>query len=116
MNIYDIDDLGKFDVNGKDVKTFYKRLSDDKLLGVEAGCGKYKGNDHVYLAFDVKDETVIRKHRWCNRYFCEDTENAPLRLAFACSDIHELEKFIEALEFAVGVLKQAQNLEQDWAF
>ena len=117
MNIYDIDKLGKNEVDGVDVKTFYKKFNGDQLLGIEAGsintnCGAC---GHVYLAFDVKDEKLISKYRNCIRYLC-DIEDAPYRVGFLCSGIHELENFIEALEFAVGVLKQAKNLEQEWAF
>ena len=92
------------------MKTFYKKLSDGKLLGVEVGgvttdCG---GSEHVYFAFDVKDKNV-QIH---NMY----SEEAPLRFAFLCSGEHELKNFIEALEFALGVLKQGKKKELDWAF
>ena len=112
MNIYDIDKLGKNEVDGTDVKTFYKKFNGDQLLGIEVGgiSTDYGACEHVYLAFDVKDGNVIREHQVL------DQREKPYRLAFSCSGEYELENFIEALEFAVGVLKQAKNLEQDWAF
>ena len=107
MNINDIDRLGKFDVDGTGVKTFYKKLSRGDLLGVEAGCTKNYGNsEHVYLAFDVRDENLIREYRVQNQ------REEPFRVAFSCSSKNELAKFIEALEFALGVLKQGRDLEQ----
>ena len=107
MNINDIDRLGKFNVDSTNVKTFYKKLGDGNLLGVEAGGN---GNDRVYLAFDVKDENAVRNYHIHNRHV-SDGKELPYRLAFVCSGNDELGKFIEALEFALGVLKQGENLE-----
>ena len=108
MNIYDIDKLGIFIVGNSNVKTFYKKLgSGGKLVGVEAGCN---GKDRVYLAFDVKDENAVRNYHIHNRHV-SDGKELPYRLAFVCSGNDELRKFIEALEFALGVLKQGENLE-----
>ena len=112
MNINDIDRLGKFNVDSTNVKTFYKKLGDGKLLGVEAGgiiknCG---GSDCVYLAFDLKDENLIREYHIHNQRI-SGSEKMPYRLVFSCSGKYELRKFIQALEFALDVLRQTENLE-----
>ena len=117
MNIYDIDRLGKFSVDGTNVKTFYKELGDGNLLGVEAGgiiknCGE---GDCVYLAFDVEDENLIREYHVHNQRI-SGGEKMPYRLAFSCSGRAELRKFIQALEFALGVLKQSEAAAEDGAF
>ena len=117
MNIYDIDRLGKFSVDGTNVKTFYKELHGSKLLGVEAGgiiknCGE---GDCVYLAFDLEDENLIREYHVHNQRI-GGSEKMPYRVAFSCSSRAELRKFIEALEFALGVLKQGEAAAEDWAF
>lgn len=108
MNIYEIDGMGKFEVGGKDVKTFYKDFCGGDLLRVEVGC---KDNDRVYLALDVKGSGVVRQNNIHNRPGYKDENILPLRTAFLVSSKHELDKFIEALEFARDVLRQGRDKE-----
>ena len=117
MNINDIDRLGKLSVDGTNFKTFYKVLSGSKLLGIEAGgiiknCGE---GDCVYLAFDLENEDLIREYHVHNQRI-GDSEKMPYRVAFSCSSKAELRNFIQALEFACGVLKQGEAAAKEWAF
>ena len=109
MNIYDIDGMGKYDVDGTNVKTFYKVFHRDDIRRIEVGCDAPadSGSEHVYLAFEFGNNAKVCQHLIFSSIDCE-TEHEPLKVSFSCTGEHEIDAFIQALEFAVGVLKESR--------
>ena len=113
MNIYDIDGMDKHDVDGTNVKTFYKNFYRDDIRRIEVGCDAPadRGSEHVYLAFEFGNNAKVCQHPIFDGTDCE-VEHEPLRLSLSCTGEHESETCIQALEFAIDVLKESRNRER----
>ena len=105
LSIFDVDGVHSEIIDEKEVKTFIKRCGYDKknpYLTVEVGAfSKELCDDNAIIDFKLKN--IFKLANW------EIKDKDVNTIEFIFRNMESCDAFLQALEFAVGVLREARD-------
>ena len=104
-SIFDVDGMNEREVDRETVKTFIKEITSACIIRVEVGRTLGQGNEGGRVFLHLSNLGSTQGTVEINGHSSEDFNSLTLELTGEC----EGEAIIHALEFALGVLKEARD-------